>query len=131
MKFKNIKNNGKTFLYRLSCKYKDGSIKIHLITNDDIKPHTHPWDFRSIILFGGYDELSFHPDKPDFEGEWNKYKWLSKNVKEANVSHLVNLRNFLGFKIPCLTIGIYGNKKQLCSLCKELGYCKSNIRHQI
>lgn len=125
MTFKNIKNNGKTFLYRLSCKYKKGSIKVHLIMDDDISTHTHPWNFTSIILFGGYKETSYLPPIDAWCFEKKVYGWLSINKKQMNTEHIVKLRRIFGIKIPTLTIGIYGEKKQLCSLCKKLGYCKS------
>ncbi len=123
-KFKNIKNNGKTFLLRFSKNCKVGSIKLHIILDDDVKPHTHPWDFKSIILFGGYNETTYNPIY-DFYKITTTYGWLSINEKQMNVEHLVRLRRLFGIKIPCITIGRYGEKKQLCSLCQELGYCKS------
>lgn len=124
MRFKNIKNNGITFLYRLSCNLKKGSIKIHLIVDDDVSYHSHPWDFNSIILFGGYREMSYTSvNYMDLENK--EYGWLSINKKQMNAYHKITLRRLFGKKIPALTVGIYGEKKQLCSLCQELGYCKS------
>lgn len=137
MTFKNIKNNGKTFLLRFSKNCKVGSIKIHIILDDDVKPHTHPWDFKSVILFGGYNETTYDEldeNIIDFvKKTWQHdasqitrtYGWLSVNKKQMNVKHLVKLRRLFGFKIPTITVGRYGEKKQLCSLCQELGYCKS------
>lgn len=129
MVFKNIKNNEKTFLFRLSQNLKKGSFKLHLIIDDDIKPHNHPWDFTSLILFGGYKETSYLYDKEKdtkYEFSRQEFGWLSKNIKKSNTYHLITLRRLFGIKIPCLTIGYYSEKKQLCSLCQELGYCKSN-----
>lgn len=108
------------FLIRLSKKLRLSSLKLHLILNDDIKPHTHPWDFKSLILFGGYNE-TITGDSPITK----TFGFLSLNIKRMNTEHLLKLRRFLGIKIPTITIGIYGEKKQLCSLCKDLGYCKS------
>ncbi len=123
MTFKNITNNSRTFLYRLSYNLKKGSIKLHIILNDDITPHSHPWDFQSIILFGGYNETIW--PKAIKSIDHKTYRFLSINKKDKNIYHLVRLRRIFGIKIPCITIGLYSEKKQLCSLCQELGYCKS------
>lgn len=116
MKFKTIKTK-KTipFIKRLSFYKKDGSsYKFHLILNDDLdEPHDHPWDFSSIILFGGYVEENI------------TYGWLDVNMKFHFQKHKIRLRRFLGFKVPTITFGIYSEKKQLCSFCKEAGYCLS------
>ena len=127
MSLKFIREKGKLFLIRLSRRCKDGgSWKMHLIWNDDKgAPHTHPWAFKSMILFGGYKELSFSPDHGEFEGVHHTYGWLSVNTKEEKTSHLLTLRRFLGIRIPALTIGRYGARTQLCSLCTELGYCRT------
>jgi hypothetical protein len=85
MKFKAIKEQGKVFLLRFSKKCNSGSsIKLHIILDDDKgKPHTHPWDFKSRILFGGYRELSFESDKLEGKGEWNTSGYqLTKRKQE-------------------------------------------------
>lgn len=116
LKFKTIHSKGKAFIKRLSFYRKDGSsIKLHLILNDDLdEPHDHPWDFSSLILFGGYyeDDILF--------------KTGNINMKYHFQKHKTRLRRFLGIKIPTLTIGIYSEKKQLCSFCKDVGYCLSS-----
>lgn len=119
-----IRNSyGAIFLIRFSFRLKSGgSIKIHLFLNDDNGAHSHPWNFVSLVLFGGYKELSGDDKLLNTE---KVYGWLSVNRKEADVYHFVQLRRFLGVRIPTLTIGKYEKKKQLCSLCKDLGYCKS------
>lgn len=129
-KYKNIKNEGKTFLHRFSWNLPKGSIKLHIIVNNDIKPHTHPWDFISIIIFGGYKEKISklegyeNIDKTIWMTEI-KHHPLSIIKRKMNTIHLVNLYNIKGYLIPCITLGYYNEKKQLCSLCQELGYCKS------
>jgi hypothetical protein len=136
IKTKTICNNDKPFLRRLSIYFGKKSLKFHWITDDDVKPHTHPWDFTSIIIFGGYNErtlIGVRPPPQDYMKELvypfsvyfrtTVYGWLSKNKKEANQEHLVELRRLFGIKIPALTVGWYGEKKQLCSLCQEAGYC--------
>lgn len=135
--------NGDTFLIRFTKKLKKGSIKLHIIWNDDIGSHTHPWDFKSLIIFGGYIERTwkFYGVNP-FKIEENEvdiaevmtsktYGFLSVNKKQMNQKHQVILRRFLSVRIPAITIGFYGEKKQLCSLCKELGYCKTEREKQL
>jgi hypothetical protein len=114
-KFKVIRSGGKLFLCRLSLYKDDGSsFKFHLILNDDgDEPHSHPWDFTSIILFGGYYEENV------------KYGFLDLNVKLYHQKHKIRLRRLFGFKVPTLTMGWYSEKKELCSLCKDLGYCRT------
>jgi len=118
VKRKTIFSQGKPFIKRLSVYLQDkSSFKLHLILNDDLdEPHTHPWDFTSLILFGGYTEES--------NGQKKKYGFLRKNVKLHHASHKITLFRVLGFKIPTITIGKYSKKLQLCSFCQQLGYCK-------
>jgi hypothetical protein len=144
-KFKIIKNNSlMPFLYRLSLYFKNGSIKLHVITGDDSKVfHTHPWDFTSFILFGGYKEWQEVIDHQSYidwyrikgmdnSSEYNRinikyhYRTFSINKKLHTELHRVELFKLFGIKVPCITIGFYSNKIELCSFCKELGYCKSN-----
>ena len=115
-KYKTILNNNKIFLKRFSFYNKNGSsYKLHLILNDDLdEPHTHPWDFTSLILFGGY-----------YEGN-TLYKIGSINKKLHNESYKIRLRRLFGFRITTITISKYSKKLQLCSFCKDLGYCQSN-----
>jgi len=131
-KFKSIKNTqGTTFLYRLSVYFKNGSLKFHLITGDDSPEyHTHPWDFTSFVLFGGY-------------WEYSKYTWRLQNdtirvrsvgmggfnKKNHTEEHRVELFKVFGLKIPTITIGWYSNKLQLCSFCKEAGHCLQSKEH--
>lgn len=138
IKYKNITINNITFLHHISIYFKSFSIKLHLILTDD--DNTHPWDFKSLILFGGYRERNRTPSylpveeyRKEFHNPFSyyftdrTYGWLSINRKECENEHHIILRTFLGYKVPTLTIGIYSNKKQLCSLCKDIGYCKSNV----
>lgn len=118
-KYKTIISGGKLFIKRFSFYTKKGSIKLHIIFNDDgDEAHTHPWDFKSFILFGGYKE--------ECEGKVNKYRMFSINKKLHYQKHKTSLFKIFGIKIPAITIGIYGKKLQLCSLCESLGYCKLN-----
>lgn len=120
-KTKKICNNDKPFLRRLSIYFGKKSLKFHWITDDDVKAHTHPWDFTSLILFGGYKEFN-----TTVIPLYKEFGWLDLNEKKADEYHRVELRRFFGIKVPTLTVGWYGEKKQLCSLCKEAGYCLSN-----
>lgn len=114
-KFKTITTKGKAFIKRLSFYNSDGSsVKLHLILHDDLdEPHTHPWDFSSLILFGGYKE------------ENRIFGFLDVNIKKHHEKHQLKLRRIFNIPIPTLTIGIYSPKLQLCSFCTELGYCKN------
>jgi hypothetical protein len=119
VKCKTIRNrNGNLFISRLSFYRKDGSsYKLHLILGDDEdEPHDHPWDFSSLILFGGYYE------------EDVLFKFGNINIKKHDTKHKTKLRRIFGIKIPTLTFGIYSEKKQLCSFCREVGHCLSNTK---
>ena len=123
-KYKNIKQGGITFLKRLSLKTKSGSYKVHLILNDDQEGyHMHPWDFKSLLLFGSYKEY--------VEGVLFRHRPLSIVKRKANEKHRVELYRIGNFKLPCLTIGFYSNKiqpwcekTQLCDFCKPHGQCQ-------
>jgi len=116
VKLKTIHTAGRIpFLKRLSLYLKDGSsIKLHLILHDDLdEPHSHPWDFSSLILFGGYKEGDV------------KYSIGDINMKKHYQTHQIKLLRFMGFRVPTLTIGIYTEKLTLCSFCQDLGYCRT------
>ncbi|MAD90338.1 MAG: hypothetical protein CMK64_11585 [Pseudoalteromonas sp.] len=124
LKLKVIRESGGIFLIRLSFSFRDGSIKLHLILDDDLGPdHKHPWDFKSFLLFGSYKEL--------LEGKLLCHKPFTFVSRKAQQRHKVILYRFLGVKLPCLTIGKYSKKytrwcerKKLCDGCCKLGYCK-------
>lgn len=117
-----IRSGSKRFIFRASLRQRIGSYKLHVIMNDDTgEPHSHPWDFSSLIIFGGYTEILE-------DGSKKRFGMFSVNRKDRRVKHLIRLHRVCGFKIPAITIGWYGPKLELCSLCKELGYCKSNVR---
>ena len=126
IKFKKIHEQGELFLCRLSIQFNQRSLKFHLILNDDSRFHSHPWDFKSLILFGGYQELI--EDVEDEAYHWEYYNFLDVNKKAAEVRHLIRLNRLWGFKVPTLTVGLYGEKKRLCSLYEALGYCQTNAK---
>jgi len=106
IKFKKIIAKENNFIYRFNLYLKKGSIKLHLICSDDTRePHNHPWDFKSLILFGGYKEFNE-------KGVQTNFRFLSVNKKDTSVFHRLELYKLLGIKIPCLTIGRYSEKKQ-------------------
>lgn len=119
MTIKRIYQNNKLYLLRLSFPIKSGTIKIHVILQDDIEDlHTHPWDYSSLLII---------PYKEEF-----KYtKLRSHGVltflrnRPNTLLHRVQLYKIFGISIPAITIGKYGHKKELCSFCKKLGYCKT------
>ena len=117
VKFKIIKDMGLPFLNRLSFYTKNGSIKVHMMVGDDkSEPHTHPWDFKSFLIF---------PYKENLDGVDYNHKPFSVLNRKMNQKHRITLYRFLGCKIPALSIGFYTKKKQLCSFCQALGYCKT------
>lgn len=130
MTIKKIYQEGKLYLLRFSFPIKTGTIKVHIIFQDDKEePHTHPWNFISFLIIP-YKELIVR--KIEFMGDvemqfYSKYKHYPFKIleRDKNQLHKVSLYRILGIKIPAITIGKYGHKTQLCSFCKELGYCKT------
>jgi len=122
-KFKIITQDGRVFLFRLSFPLSDGSMKLHLIVNDDSGPeHRHPWRFSSFLLFGAYKE--------QVDNKVVNHWPLSLVHYEIAKEHKVILYRLFGFKLPCLTVGRYTEKvqpwcraKSLCDRCKPLGVC--------
>lgn len=122
-KFKTITNKGKTFLYRFSIPFARHSIKFHLIVDDDVgEPHLHPWSFTSFLLLGAYKEIVH-----DRELRHLPFSLVRYDLRKR---HKVVLYRIFGYRIPCVTVGIYSKKAQpwcdrneLCDLCGPLGYC--------
>lgn len=122
-KFKIITQNGRVFLIRLSFAVPNGSIKFHLILNDDEgEPHIHPWEFTSFMLLGAYREL--------VNGKVHNHRPLSLVRNNRHKEHKVMLYRLFGLKLPCLTVGKYTDKiqpwcrtKALCDRCRSFGYC--------
>lgn len=126
IKFKTIRSNGNSFIKRYSLYFKNGSIKLHIILSDDNdSPHSHPWNFTSIILFGGYIEKTVINDSCIKE---KAFRFLSINKKQYFQKHRLLLKRIFGIKIPCITLGWYSNKIQLCSFCTDIGYCKESTK---
>ena len=87
-----------------------------MVGDDKSEPHTHPWDFKSFLIL---------PYRENLDGvNYNHFPFTLLN-RSMNQKHRITLYRIFGFKIPALTIGFYGKKKQLCSFCQSLGYCKS------
>lgn len=117
IKCKTIEDKGLPFLNRISFYTKKGSVKVHLMVGDDKSyPHTHPWDFRSFLII---------PYKENLDGINYNHRPFKLLNRSMNQKHRITLYRFFGIKIPSLTVGLYTKKKQLCSFCQELGYCKS------
>lgn len=126
--FKKITSGGNSFIYRWSIALKEGSIKVHLILNDDKdEPHTHPWDFTSLMILP-YKEIVMPPDGSfgmSYDDAREERHYMFETVKRTHDQrHAVQLYRFMGMRIPALTIGRYSKKNTLCSFCKDLGYCK-------
>ena len=123
MKFKTIRKGGTVFLHRVNLYIKKGSIKIHLIMDDDKEDaHMHPWDFNSFLFLGAYKEI--------VDGKLFKHLPFTLVRRKCTEKHQVKLYRIFGLKIPCLTIGRYSEKKQqwceakkLCDFCSTVGYC--------
>jgi hypothetical protein len=73
---------------------------LHKLHTDDADRdlHDHPWNFASIILRGGYNELG-----PD--GQWTRYRWL--NIKKATDAHRLVLLRY-----PTWTLLFVGRKSR-------------------
>lgn len=123
MKLKFIRRNGKLFLIRLSIPIKNGSIKVHLLLNDDTEdPHKHPWNFNSLLFLGAYKEI--------VNGKLYRHLPFTIVRRKNYERHQVILYRLGGMKIPCITIGKYSKKlepwcekKTLCNVCEKHGYC--------
>jgi hypothetical protein len=65
-------------------------------SDDDRDPHDHPWDFRTLVLWGGYvDEQWNSFDNNGFNGRWvNGYEpmgFLAYRLRKAEHLHRVQL----------------------------------------
>ncbi len=126
-KYKIIKKKGKVFLHRLSLPIPNGSIKFHLILNDDVdEAHIHPWKFTSLLLLGAYKE--------EVNGRVVKHLPFSIVRNGLDRRHKVLLYRLFGKPIPCFTVGHYSKKlqrwcehTQLCDGCKPLGQCQDKV----
>lgn len=131
---KTIRSGGSSFIHRLSFYTKTGSIKINLIVDDDKDaPHTHPWDFTSLLIIP-YQEFVWRegdaaPLGPGMYEE--RHRMFSVVRHHHKDRHRVKLYRFLGIPIPALTIGSYSKKLTLCSFCESLGYCKEQRAQQL
>lgn len=125
MTIKRIYQKGKLYLLRFSFPIKSGTIKIHVIFQDDKEePHTHPWNFKSLLLIP-YKEWTSYDRNGLYLEHTFKHIPFRLLTRDMNQLHRVSLYKIFGIKIPAITIGKYGHKVQLCSFCKELGYCKT------
>jgi uncharacterized protein len=124
LRFKVIRKQGRVFLYRLSWRTRDGgSVKIHLIVNDDLEAaHKHPWNFTSFPVLGAYKE--------EVDGVTVAHRPLTAIRRQVNERHRVILYRVFGRPLPCLTVGRYSPKLQpwcehqnLCDFCTPLGEC--------
>jgi hypothetical protein len=70
-KKKTLERNGKPYLIRysiFSCRW--FAIKIHkILVSDPNEPHDHPWNYLSIILWGGYweEQRKMRPNNVDWD----------------------------------------------------------------
>ncbi len=123
MKLKIIRKGGTIFLLRWTLYIKGGSIKVHLILDDDKEQaHMHPWNYSSFLLLGAYKEL--------VDGKEFRHFPFTLVRRKCTEKHQVKLYRIFNLKLPCLSIGRYSKKiqpwceaKKLCDFCSEIGYC--------
>jgi len=126
MTIKKIYQEGKLYLLRFSWPIKSGTIKLHIIfQSDNEEPHTHPWNFKSLLLIPYKEEIYIQNDKISAFKEIKRYIPFTLVSRDKDDIHRVKLYKILGMTIPAITIGKYGHKVQLCSFCQSLGYCKT------
>ncbi len=74
---KTLMREGKPYLIRITLiKCSWFSIKIHkALMSDPAIPHDHPWNYLSIILWGGYYEETLVQGAPYAETMYTRQKW--------------------------------------------------------
>jgi len=81
--------DGRDYLYRLRILSTPfGGVYLHKIINaDPADPHDHPWNFVSIILKGGYDEVR-HMVGPDrmIGQEGRVYFWRRGHINRVKLN---------------------------------------------
>lgn len=85
------------------------NVYLHKFINDDDGRalHDHPWPSLSLVLSGGYYEITRGPDGTQ-ERRW--YGPGSIRFRPATLSHRIELRRWLCYPIPCRTLFITGPK---------------------
>lgn len=72
-----LMREGKRYLIRttlFSCPL--FSLKIHkALMSDPATPHDHPWNYLSLILWGGYYEATLRENNGDAPGKFEERKW--------------------------------------------------------
>ncbi len=76
IKYNRIMRDGKLYLIRITLiKTKWFSLKIHkAVMSDPAVPHDHPWNYWSLILWGGYFEEKTLPS-PVHNLPWRAISW--------------------------------------------------------
>lgn len=62
----------------------------HFDPHEEIAWHDHPWDFRTIVLWGAYTDESRHPDPDSHDGYRivsDHLGWLSRRRRTAEHAH--------------------------------------------
>ena len=108
---KTFSRNGKPYLTRYTVfKTKLFSLKIHhILTSDPVDYHTHPWDFFSLVLWGGYLEHS--PNHPRYVK-----RYYAGNIlyRPANFPHRLEIEK------PAWTLFFaFGKRKKWGFIVKE------------
>jgi hypothetical protein len=50
-------------------------LRLNIISDGDLEMHTHPWNFTSLVLYGGYRETTPEGSKIYKAGSINRFKW--------------------------------------------------------
>jgi len=82
--------------------YKDAGVFIHYFNQSDKEQdeHDHPWDFSTLVLYGGYQELH--------DGQLKNRGLFSYKKFKAEHSHRV----YKLFKKSCVTLAFIGRKRR-------------------
>lgn len=102
-------------IHLLETPWRDFGLHVLLRADDEsFGMHDHPWDFWSIVLWGGYWERfrHAHPDMgPNVFLDTDRYRgWFSRMSHEATYQHMIigTRRNR-----PCITFWISTKRKRV------------------
>lgn len=90
-------------------------IYLHRFDGPDPRPtlHDHPWNFRSLVLLGGYEEaLTYAEGPPGLHGSWAQRRAGRWNRKHAEDTHTITEL----WRVPTWTLMLVGRRR------REWGY---------
>lgn len=135
------RQNGEDYLERWAFNTPLFCIKIHkIIASDDYCMHDHPWAYKSLILKGGYIELTPLNNKRNFERRETIVKYMQYDFKYPlrtvikpgtlisrpgkHIHRLVLNKRADGSEIPCWTFVLTGARKQEWGFYTKTGWIK-------